>query len=148
MILVRPETLKIFPQQITSDRFQVVSHQLSRSHCLLSRQILRSFQQAPAIAFQNRLVAIPLQLSRFLSMYFIDRFIHRLHDVEAIEDIDRTRDFLCQHCHRVNLRWRMTRGEDKAPWRHDLSAYPGTNTEEGRQEAALCFTFGIGIKAT
>ena len=80
-------------------------------------------------------------------MYFIDRFIHRLHDVEAIEDIDRTRDFLCQHCHRVNLRWRMTQGEDKAPWRHDLSAYPETNTEEGRQEAALCFTFGIGIQS-
>jgi hypothetical protein len=38
-------------------------------------------------------------------------------------------------------------GEDKASWRHDLSAFPGTKIEEGRQEAALCFTFGIGIKA-
>ena len=146
MILVRPETLKIFPQQITSDRFQVVSHQLSRSHCLLSRQILRSFQQARASAFQNRLVAIPLQLSRFLSMYFIDRFIHRLHDVEAIEDIDRTRDFLCQHCHRVNLRWRMTQGEDKAPWRHDLRPTQGLIPKKGGRKPPCVSPSGLVLK--
>ena len=40
----------------------------------------------------------------------------------------------------------MAWAEDRAPWRHDLSAVPGTKTEEGRQEAALRLTFGIGTK--
>jgi hypothetical protein len=31
----------------------------------------------------------------------------------------------------------MAWAEDRAPWRHDLSAVPGTKTEEGRQDAAL-----------
>ena len=42
----------------------------------------------------------------------------------------------------------MAWAEDRAPWRHDLSAVTGTKTEEGRQEAAPHSTFGIGTKAT
>ena len=38
-------------------------------------------------------------------------------------------------------------GGDRAPWRHDLSADPGTKTEGGRHDAALSFPFGIGTKA-
>ena len=38
---------------------------------------------------------------------------------------------------KVDLRWPVAWAEDRAPWRHDLSADPGTKTEEGRQDAAL-----------
>ena len=41
----------------------------------------------------------------------------------------------------------MAWAEDRAPWRHDLSAVPGTKTKEGWQEAAPHSTFGIGTKA-
>src|SRR5690242_13778094 len=41
----------------------------------------------------------------------------------------------------------MAWAEDRAPWRHDPSADPGAKTEGGRQDAALSFPFGIGIKA-
>jgi hypothetical protein len=41
----------------------------------------------------------------------------------------------------------MAWAEDRAPWRHDLSADPGTKTEGGRHDAALSLTFGIGTKA-
>jgi hypothetical protein len=41
----------------------------------------------------------------------------------------------------------MVWAEDRAPWRHDLSAVPGTETEEWRQEAALHSIFGIGTNA-
>ena len=41
----------------------------------------------------------------------------------------------------------MAWAEDRALWRHDLSAVPRTKTEEGRQEAALHSIFGIGTKA-
>ncbi len=47
----------------------------------------------------------------------------------------------------MDLRWRVAWAEDRAPRRHDLSAVPGTKTEEGRQEAAPYSTFGIGTKA-
>ena len=38
-------------------------------------------------------------------------------------------------------------GRTWAPWRHDLRAIPGTNTEGGRQEATPHFIFGTGTKA-
>jgi hypothetical protein len=41
----------------------------------------------------------------------------------------------------------MAWAEDRAPWRHDLSADPGAKTEGGRHDAALSFPFGIGTKA-
>ena len=37
--------------------------------------------------------------------------------------------------------------EDRAPWRHDPSANPGTKTEGGRHDAAPVFPFGIGTNA-
>ncbi len=41
------------------------------------------------------------------------------------------------------LRWMMAWAEDRAPWRHDPSAVPGTKTEGGRHEAALSFPSGL-----
>ena len=41
------------------------------------------------------------------------------------------------------LRWRMAWAEDRAPWRHDPSADPGTKTEGGRHDAALSFPSGL-----
>ena len=37
----------------------------------------------------------------------------------------------------VDLRWPVAWAEDRAPWRHDLIAVPGTKPEDGRQDAAL-----------
>ena len=41
----------------------------------------------------------------------------------------------------------VARAEDRAPWRHAPSAYPGAKTEGWRHDAALSFPFGIGPKA-
>ena len=37
----------------------------------------------------------------------------------------------------------MAWAEDRAPWRHDPSADPGTKTEGGRHDAALSFPSGL-----
>src|SRR4051794_25907651 len=37
----------------------------------------------------------------------------------------------------------MARAEDRAPWRHDPSADPGTKTEGGRHDAALSSPSGL-----
>src|SRR6266436_1148140 len=42
----------------------------------------------------------------------------------------------------------MAWAEDRAPWRHDLSADPGTKTEGGAARCRPVFPFGIGTKAT
>src|SRR5208337_2334992 len=41
------------------------------------------------------------------------------------------------------LRWMTAWAGDRAPWRHDPSAVPGTKTEGGRHQAALPFPSGL-----
>jgi hypothetical protein len=53
----------------------------------------------------------------------------------------------CCRRHAQLLRWNATWAGDRAPWRHDPSAVPGTKTEGRMARCRLVFPFGIGTKA-
>ena len=65
----------------------------------------------------------------------------------AAREASRTGGVICDrgHCpsRLAALRWMMAWAEDRAPWRHDPSADPGTKTEGGRHDAALSFPSGL-----
>jgi len=91
---VVPEKLKIFLEQVTSNRFEVVSQQISQFNFLIRRKILRPFQQAPSGMRKNRHQTIGFHLSRFLRPDFINGFVHMHRNMETIQNVNRLGGFL------------------------------------------------------
>src|SRR3990170_1867828 len=91
---VLPESLKVFSQEMAAHALQIVFEQLRELHCLLIREILASLEQTPARVLQHRLIAILLQAGRLGPSHFVQRLIHLLHDVKAVQDVHDLRQLL------------------------------------------------------
>jgi hypothetical protein len=86
---VLPEIVKPFPQQHGADCAQVVLDQFSQAGALLTRLILRAFQEQPARLREERLAPALAERADLRAADVIDRVAHILRDVEAVEDVER-----------------------------------------------------------
>lgn len=81
---IGPEQLKLFLQQVTPDRLQIVAQKLRQPGLLFRRQILWSLEQQPAAVGQYRLIALSLQLPSLLGTYLVNRLAQVRHDVKPV----------------------------------------------------------------
>ena len=71
--------------------------QFGQLHRLLLGAVLGAFQQAPAGVLQHRLVAVLLQSPGLPTADLVDRFVHLLHDVETVQNVDGRLQLLGDH---------------------------------------------------
>jgi hypothetical protein len=89
--------LKGFPQKVALHGFHVVLEQFAEFRQLLGRLILLVLQENPSGVLEKGLITILLHLARLLAAGMVDRLIEFLHDVKAIQDIERIRRHLGNH---------------------------------------------------
>ena len=71
--------------------------QFGQLHRLLLRAVLGTLQQAPAGMLQHRLVAVLRQAVGLAAADLVNRLVHLLHDVEAVQDVDGLLQLLGNH---------------------------------------------------
>ncbi len=86
-LLVLPESLKVFSQEIALDRREVELEQLSQSSSLFLGKVLGPFQEQPPPLFEHILLLGGLELPGFTSPDLVDCLVELPHDVEAVEDV-------------------------------------------------------------
>jgi hypothetical protein len=90
---VIPEKLEILLEQVTSNRFEVVSYKVGQFDFLIGRKILRPFKQAPSRMRKNGHQSLGFQIPRFLRPDFINGFVHMHHDMKTIQNVNRLGGF-------------------------------------------------------
>ncbi len=129
---VSPEPLELLAEQVGPDALEVVLQQLGKPRGLVVRQILRTLEQTPSGLRQRRLVPIPAQLGDLLPAHLVNRHVHVLHDVEAVEHVQGVGNLFRDH---VEVRLPHVTAHETNP----LADVVGEHVEESSQ--ALLGTF-------
>jgi len=130
---VFPEELKLFFQEVTPDRLQIVMQQFRQLALLPVRQVLRALEQQPAAFTQHRLIALALERSGFMGTNFIYRFAHMRHNVEPVQDIQCGPGLLGNH---FQIRPPHVRA-DESQFQAPFPAKPAEETQQGLDRAPL-----------
>src|SRR3989454_1384067 len=87
---VRPKALEVFSMKVSPYGLEVITQQLCHFDRLFLGEVLGPFQDAPSRVLQDRLVAVRHQSPGFTCPNLINCLVHARHDVEAIEDVNRS----------------------------------------------------------
>src|SRR5690606_16366247 len=87
--LVVPEVLEVLLEQERADRAEVVREQFSKPTALSVVELLWPLEEEPASVLQDVVLALSPQPAHFLAPGLVDGLAHELHDVKAIEHVNR-----------------------------------------------------------
>ena len=92
-----PEPMELFLEQICLDGTQVHLQQFPQFQPLFLREIRFAFQKTPVAFRQDRVLFFLFQSPCFVGPDLVDGFAEFLHDVEAVENVQRLRQFGGDH---------------------------------------------------
>src|SRR5438552_195504 len=89
--VVGPEVQELLFEQASADRAQIDLEQLTKAAVLLGGEILASLEEQPSRLREERRAAGDTKAADFLAADGVDGLIEELHDVKAVEHMDRSR---------------------------------------------------------